>query len=334
MADPLLETAPAARPAGRSADPAGSDACTGAARVGRAFVQVAPFDLHASFEMQLVGKFDPTGARGAKSLRKVHLDARGEPVVWRFTERPDGLLIEVAGDDGGLLDVMTGQFPLADGAESFAPEHAVLRRLGRTCAGLRIMRFPWPFDVAAAMVLQQRVRWQVGYADFRRVALRWGTRVEAAVTFPTSAQLAAVPRAAIEALGIDPKRARALHLLAQADARHGFLHPRANVADVSARLLSIPGIGPWTVGQIAGFAYGDVDAVPVGDLHLPAIVTSALAGEPEGTDARMLELLRPFAGHRFRVIRMLLRSWRRIAPVPAHDRRHPWAAAPTVRERA
>src|SRR4029453_406544 len=46
---------------------------------------------------------------------------------------------------------------------------------------------------------------------------------------------------------------------------------------------------------------GDPDAVPVGDFHLPHLVAGALAGEPRGTDERMLEPLAPFAGHRRRV---------------------------------
>jgi 3-methyladenine DNA glycosylase/8-oxoguanine DNA glycosylase len=54
-----------------------------------------------------------------------------------------------------------------------------------------------------------------------------------------------------------------------------------------------------------GFGFGDPDAVPTGDYNLPRIAAHVLAGESGGTDARMLELLAPFAGHRFRVIRWL-----------------------------
>lgn len=279
--------------------------------IRRANLDINPFDLHATFEMQLLGKFDPTGSRGAASLRKVHLDARGNVIIWRFTRTSAGLSIEVQGDDGTLFDIVTSQFPPEDGAESFEPAHPLLQRLARGYRGLRLLKFPWSFDVAAGSVLQQRVRWQTAFSDFRRIALKWGTRVEGAVAFPTSAQLAAVPLARLEAIGLDPKRARALHLLAAADARHGFLRPDADAATVTQRLLSLRGIGPWTAGRIAGLAYGDVDAVPVGDLHIPSLVTSALADEADGSDARMLELLAPYAGQRFRVIRLLMWAARR-----------------------
>jgi len=45
---------------------------------------------------------------------------------------------------------------------------------------------------------------------------------------------------------------------------------------------------------------------PRGDLHLPHVVSWALAGERRGTDERMLELLEPYRGQRGRVVRLLM----------------------------
>jgi 3-methyladenine DNA glycosylase/8-oxoguanine DNA glycosylase len=70
-------------------------------------------------------------------------------------------------------------------------------------------------------------------------------------------------------------------------------------------LLGIPGIGPWTAAEVAVRALGDVDAVSVGDFHLPNLVAYALAGEPRGDDERMLALLAPYAGRRALVVRLL-----------------------------
>jgi 3-methyladenine DNA glycosylase/8-oxoguanine DNA glycosylase len=72
-----------------------------------------------------------------------------------------------------------------------------------------------------------------------------------------------------------------------------------------ARLTAVRGVGPWTAAIVCGVALGDPDAVPVGDYHLPNTVSWALAGEPRGDDARMLELLEPYAGHRRRVLVLL-----------------------------
>ena len=48
-----------------------------------------------------------------------------------------------------------------------------------------------------------------------------------------------------------------------------------------------------------------LDAVSVGDYHLPNVVAWALASEARADDARMLELLEPYRGQRGRVIRLL-----------------------------
>jgi 3-methyladenine DNA glycosylase/8-oxoguanine DNA glycosylase len=77
------------------------------------------------------------------------------------------------------------------------------------------------------------------------------------------------------------------------------------IADATRRLCAIPGIGQWTAAEVAGVAFGDPDAVSLGDYGLPHLVSYALAGEPRGTDERMLELLEPYRGNRGRVLRLL-----------------------------
>ncbi len=76
-------------------------------------------------------------------------------------------------------------------------------------------------------------------------------------------------------------------------------------AEAAAALQAVPGIGPWTAAEVAVRAFGDADAVSVGDFHLPTMVAYALAGEPRGDDARMLELLEPYRGRRAVVMRLL-----------------------------
>ena len=75
-------------------------------------------------------------------------------------------------------------------------------------------------------------------------------------------------------------------------------------AEADRRLRSLPGIGPWTSAEIRQRAAGDPDAVSVGDYHLPRAVGWTLAGRITD-DAGMLELLAPYAGHRYRVARLI-----------------------------
>ena len=55
-------------------------------------------------------------------------------------------------------------------------------------------------------------------------------------------------------------------------------------------------------------AFGDPDAVIVGDYHLPSFVGWNLVGERDADDERMLELLEPFRPHRARVVALLGRE--------------------------
>jgi 3-methyladenine DNA glycosylase/8-oxoguanine DNA glycosylase len=71
-------------------------------------------------------------------------------------------------------------------------------------------------------------------------------------------------------------------------------------------------------------ASGDPDAVSVGDYNLPKAVGWALAGRIVD-DAGMLELLAPYAGHRYRVTRLVelsgIRPPRRGPRLPVRDYR-------------
>ena len=78
-----------------------------------------------------------------------------------------------------------------------------------------------------------------------------------------------------------------------------------DMASAHRRLLAFPGIGPWSAALVATVALGDPDAVPVGDYNLPHSVGYAFEGTPRSTDARMLELLAPYRGHRARVLRLV-----------------------------
>jgi 3-methyladenine DNA glycosylase/8-oxoguanine DNA glycosylase len=102
---------------------------------------------------------------------------------------------------------------------------------------------------------------------------------------------------------VEPGRARAIAGAARAAARLEEIVTMA-AGDADRRLRSLPGVGPWTSAEVRQRACGDADAVSVGDYHLPAVVGWALAGQIVD-DAGMLRLLAPYAGHRYRVTRLV-----------------------------
>jgi 3-methyladenine DNA glycosylase/8-oxoguanine DNA glycosylase len=121
---------------------------------------------------------------------------------------------------------------------------------------------------------------------------------------PAAATLAALPYFAYHPFGIERRRAELIRRVAS---RAAWFEAIVDLplAEAYGRLTAVPGTGPWTAAETALRALGDMDAVSVGDFHLPNLVAFALAGEPRATDLRMLELLEPYRGHRAIVIRLL-----------------------------
>jgi 3-methyladenine DNA glycosylase/8-oxoguanine DNA glycosylase len=121
---------------------------------------------------------------------------------------------------------------------------------------------------------------------------------------PAPEVLAGLPGYAYHPLGLERRRADAIRAVA---ARAPRIEECAELPlpDAYARLRAFPLVGTWTAAEVGLRALGDPDAVSVGDFHLAHAVCWALAGEPRGSDERMLELLAPYAGHRARVIRLI-----------------------------
>ncbi|MGH2393265.1 MAG: DNA-3-methyladenine glycosylase 2 family protein, partial [Candidatus Limnocylindria bacterium] len=109
--------------------------------------------------------------------------------------------------------------------------------------------------------------------------------------------LAGLPYFAYHPFGLERRRADIIRRAGRLGARLEDCAP----AQANRLLASVPGIGPWTIAEVRRVAFGDPDAVSVGDYHLPSLVAWALAGEPRADDARMLELLEPYRGQRGRV---------------------------------
>jgi AraC family transcriptional regulator of adaptative response / DNA-3-methyladenine glycosylase II len=113
--------------------------------------------------------------------------------------------------------------------------------------------------------------------------------------FPAAAAIAAADPAA---LGLTRSRARALvGLCAALAAGELDLEPGADRDEARARLLALPGIGPWTAEYVAMRALGDPDAFPATDLGVRRALERA--GEPgDPTSAAALgERWRPWRAY-------------------------------------
>jgi AraC family transcriptional regulator of adaptative response / DNA-3-methyladenine glycosylase II len=142
------------------------------------------------------------------------------------------------------------------------------------------LRSPGALD-GAELAVRAVVGQQVSVAGARtllgRLAEVHGTPHDGARLFPTSEQLAAVDH---ERLPMPRARGRTLVALARALADGTVeLHPGADREQTRARLLALPGIGPWTADYIAMRALGDPDVFLAADLGVRRSL-ERLGGDP------------------------------------------------------
>ncbi len=243
--------------------------------------------------------------------------------VWRATRTPDGLASQrlrvvrrgaVQADAWGPgADWLVERAPALCGAldhpEDFRPGQPLLSHLVHAHPGLRIGRTDAIFETALFVTLEQKIATREAWRNWRLMVRGLGERAPGPLADlwapPAPRRIAATPYEVFHRFGIERRRAETLRRLAVV--AHRLEETVSLTLDAAyRRLQAIVGVGPWTAARVAMLALGDGDAVFVGDLHLPHLVTSALAGERRGSDERMLELLEPYRGHRARVVRLLL----------------------------
>ena len=199
---------------------------------------------------------------------------------------------------------------LFDDPASFRPVHPRLAELHRRHPGMRITRSNGVVEALIPSILEQRVTGGQARRSYQRLAEAYGEPAPGPGKLllpPDPEVLAGLGYYDLHPFGVEAKRAGTILRVC----KMASMLERATCMPLDQAyplLRRVPGIGAWTAAEVGIVALGDADAVSVGDLHLPHLVSWALAGEPRGDDARMLELLEPYRGQRGRAIRLLERS--------------------------
>ena len=280
----------------------------------------APVDLRRTLAIHRRGPGDPT------------LRFSRDGSAWRATRTPDGPATLRLVAEGAAIRAQAwgpgaawaiGQAPELVGADDDAAGfaallagHALLRALNARFPGTRIGRTRRVLEALVPAIIEQKVTGDEACAAFIALVRRHGEpapgpwdepsdrRAAPMRVPPAPTTLAGLPGYAYHPLGLERRRADAIRFAAGRAARVEECMDLP-LSDAYARLQALPLVGPWTAAEVGLRAFGDADAVSVGDFHLCHAVCWALAGEPRGTDGRMLELLAPYAGHRARVIRLI-----------------------------
>jgi 3-methyladenine DNA glycosylase/8-oxoguanine DNA glycosylase len=265
-----------------------------------------PIDLVLSLAPLQLGRNDPTiqfradgvwVARGTDAgSASLRLRAQPEAILAEAWGPGADAAVEAAAGLAGLLD----EPPILD-------QHPLVADLERRFRGLRFPRTGQLVPPLVQAIIGQKVTGTEAHAAYLRLVRKLGRPAPGPVALllpPAPADLAALPYFDYHPLGLERRRAEVIRRVGSEDARiESWLALTA--AEARERLQTIRGLGPWTAAEATRLAFGDPDAVSLGDAHLPDLVAWALAREARADDERMLELLTPWAGQRARVVRLL-----------------------------
>ncbi len=263
----------------------------------RTFPSQRPLDLRRTLAPLSRGPRDPTIRLAAGRAWRASHTPTGPATVALIQDR-ETVRAEAwgPGADSALdgvpallgLDVEAGEIPSG---------HPLVAQLIRRFPGVRIPRSGAVLDALVPAILEQKVTGEAArrawfglirvYGQDAPGPPEWRLRLP-----PEPSILAGLPYYVYHPYGVERRRA---DLIRRVTSHAAWFEGIADLPlpEAYARLTGVPGIGPWTAAEVGVRALGDVDAVSVGDFHLPNLVAYALAREPRGTDARMLELLEP-----------------------------------------
>ena len=291
-----------------------------------------PISVRLSLSVHGRGGGDPT----------YRVDQAG--AVWRTSLTPEGpgtlRVLPEQGQDiaaaawgpgaSWLLAALPELLGAGDQRDGFDPApHPLVRELAARHGGLRIGRSHRVMEALVPAILEQKVVSIEAHRAWRILLTKFGYRAPGPAprgmrVFPPPRVWARIPSWEWHRAGVELVRARTI---GRACGVAGRLEEivTLDAAEASRRLQLLPGIGVWTAAETMQRAFGDPDAVSVGDYNLPKLVGWALAGQRVDDDG-MLALLAPFPGHRYRVTRLLelsgARAPRRGPRMPVRDYRH------------
>jgi 3-methyladenine DNA glycosylase/8-oxoguanine DNA glycosylase len=261
-----------------------------------------------------IGTVAGPGGTTSSFVDGVHYRASANPdgnVELALRREAESVVAEAWGPGAAAeLEMVPRLLGLDDDPSSFSPAPGPVRELVRNNRGLHLGSTGRVVEALVPAILGQRVTSQGAKRSYYSLVRALGEPAPGPAGLrvpPPPERLAALDYEEFHRHGIERSRALIVREVARRAKRIEEISTMERAAAYE-RLNAIRGIGPWTAGHVMGVAWGDRDAVPVGDFHLPNSVSWLLAGEPRADDARMLELLEPYRPHRRRVVVLIKRG--------------------------
>ncbi|OBI93653.1 3-methyladenine DNA glycosylase [Mycobacterium alsense] len=246
----------------------------------------------------------------------------GDGTIWRTSLLPTGPVTArisraapnaarcVAWGGGALefIEMLPAVLGAEDDASGFVPRDPTVAAAHRRVPHLRLGRTGLVLEALIPAIIEQRVPGADAFRSWRLLVSRYGTPAPGpapeGMRVPPAAEVwRHIPSWEFHRANVDPRRAQTVVSCARRAASLERLVSRP-AEEARRALTSLPGVGEWTAAETAQRAFGDADAVSVGDYHIPKMIGWTLLGRPVD-DAGMLELLEPMRPHRHRVVRLL-----------------------------
>jgi 3-methyladenine DNA glycosylase/8-oxoguanine DNA glycosylase len=274
-----------------------------------------PYDLVATLRRTAIWGTDPTVRLRDDTVWTAFRTPSGPATVCYTAASATGRAehVEVQAWGPGASDAVErapAHLGVRDRSWTFEHDHPIVGPLLHASRGLRFGRSGRVMERLVGVILAQKVTSQGASRSFRELVYRHGERApgpEKLWLAPTAERLLAMADYDFHPLGVEQRRAQTI-LFAARRARRLEALAESDPGTAFERLVAFPGIGPWTAALVTSAVHGDVDAVPVGDFHIPHHVVHALTGEARGSDDQMLELLEPFRPFRGRALAAILRG--------------------------
>ncbi len=151
-----------------------------------------------------------------------------------------------------------------------------------------------PFELLINTIIGQQVSIAAARTFSERLVRYYGNKIDEFYTYPSAETLLSIdPLRMYEETKLNHKKIATIQAVCQLLVDGFDLAKITSSATARERLLSVKGIGPWTVEYVALRGFGDPDGFPSDDLFIKRLLCVKTAREAE----KIAEKWRPYRGY-------------------------------------